>query len=338
MARGFLKRGEALLRGETIETWKEEIVKVKCEKKKKQGRQRISTEFRQSGRHYFAVGGTGGKAATRRRKGSDVDVSRASTNCLEVEASESQSKVELAASESQSKVELAPAAKVIDSSLPVANTTDQTNEYLDGRLKSYHNQSGYGFVISDAVPQDIFLSRAELPEDRRVEPGRPCSFVLARDSKGRPQAQQVVWHEPIEANGRVSAGPYPSKSDERRFQGRIKSMGEEYGFIESDEVYGLYRRDVYVSRQWLTALGWKCSESGTHQRVSFAVELNAKGQPQAQRIVLEIGEGAARAEHEKQGDMPKEKPNRQSVASRMPSVQQLEEARSPSEAPRRLRF
>eukprot|EP00439_Symbiodinium_sp_Y106_P002684 s4566_g1.t1 len=67
-----------------------------------------------------------------------------------------------------------------------------------------------------------------------------------------------------------------------QYQGRLRSFVEQkgFGFIDCQETYSLYGRDVFVHRMQI-------QESGVivGQHVYFDVELNNKGHPQARNIV-----------------------------------------------------
>jgi len=143
-----------------------------------------------------------------------------------------------------------------------------------GTLKSFSESSGYGFISSAQVQQDIFLPSTQVPQTGgRIRPefGRRLRCTLWHDAKGRPQARNVVWLAPEEpAEPQVCGGS---------FTGRLKSMGEAFGFIECDAFQG-HRNDVFIRRAQLPegcALG---------TMISFEVSTDGQGRPQAKNIKL----------------------------------------------------
>lgn len=73
----------------------------------------------------------------------------------------------------------------------------------------------------------------------------------------------------------------------RRFQGRIKSFNSEkgYGFIESAEAYQTHGRDVFLHKAHIGSFA-----VGTF--ISFVVETNKEGMPQARDLAASDGSGA----------------------------------------------
>jgi len=146
-------------------------------------------------------------------------------------------------------------------------------ERVTGVLKSFSCETNYGFVRCHGIVQDVFLRGCDIPSDRQSEPGRQLSCVIVKDSRGRPQARQVRWEEPAQSTSMVGCVGIV-ESESHRFQGRIKSMGSDYGFIDCPEASRMYGRDVYFYMVQLPP------GSLVGQLVSFDLLL----QPQAKRI------------------------------------------------------
>lgn len=148
-------------------------------------------------------------------------------------------------------------------------------EEVVGTLKSFNKGTSYGFISSPQVPGDIFLQGSQLPDDTPLEPGRPLRFTLSRDAKGRPQARAVTWLAP-------PPGPLPMPATEKvvhvRYTGHLKSMGDNYGFIECAETFRAYGVDVYLKRCQLKH-DWQ-----TQQVISFEVAMDGQGRPQAKNV------------------------------------------------------
>lgn len=134
------------------------------------------------------------------------------------------------------------------------------NKRCEGALKNFNADKGYGFIASTCVEGDIFIHRSELP-DGEPQVGRALEFDLMYQEQ-KPQARNVVW------------------AAEKRFIGYVKSLGDEYGFITCDESHRMYGRDVYVTRSQLPTLDQK-------KKLSFAILVNSKGQPQAADVLCE---------------------------------------------------
>jgi len=80
----------------------------------------------------------------------------------------------------------------------------------------------------------------------------------------------------------------PASPGEGRYQGRIKSFNTEkgFGFIESAEAHAQFGRDVFVHRSIIGSL-----TVGT--QVSFTVETNKQGMPQAKELTATQGQAPA---------------------------------------------
>lgn len=72
---------------------------------------------------------------------------------------------------------------------------------------------------------------------------------------------------------------------EKRYTGRIKSYNAEkgFGFIQSDEAYQFYKRDVFLHKAHLGSFA-------VNSTVSFKVEVNKEGMPQARDLAASEGE------------------------------------------------
>lgn len=156
-------------------------------------------------------------------------------------------------------------------------------------MKTFNEQTGYGFIKCDAISQagsDVFLLRTELPPDGEVHSGQEVEFLLARSSRGQPQARDTLWlpftpdaPEPAQAS---QPAPQPVHRSSQRYSGYVKSFGDEFGFIHCDEIHRMYSRDVFFPKTQVPA--GKHVEVGV--MVEFEVALNGRGQPQARNPVF----------------------------------------------------
>lgn len=64
---------------------------------------------------------------------------------------------------------------------------------LSGRLKIYHAERGYGFVVSPDTPGDVFFHRSDCRIDpASLAPSAPVTFDLAEMANGQSKAVNVV--------------------------------------------------------------------------------------------------------------------------------------------------
>mmetsp|Transcript_24394 Transcript_24394/g.44772 ORF Transcript_24394/g.44772 Transcript_24394/m.44772 type:complete len:321 (-) Transcript_24394:142-1104(-) len=138
-----------------------------------------------------------------------------------------------------------------------------------GVMKSFNTEKGWGFIKSQEIPQDVFIVKAELPKQVSIEVGRMLEFDLVIAGE-RPQAKNAVW--------------VTSDETQQRYVGALKSLGDDYGFIDCPETLSEYGRDVYVSR----ALVPESSRVG--DALTFTVFVNVKGQPQARQVARPVGQ------------------------------------------------
>jgi len=156
-----------------------------------------------------------------------------------------------------------------------------------GTVKSFSPDTGYGFITSEGIAQDVFLRACDLQGARPLERGQSVKFSLAYDGQGRPQAQSIVLQ---------TAAAGPEHASTRRVFGRLKSVGPEYGFIDSPEAKRIHGRDVYFSRAHLPGGPWEVGKP-----VSFILTLNRRDQPQARDMAWEAVEPEPESDTEGSG-------------------------------------
>jgi len=179
------------------------------------------------------------------------------------------------ASMSEPAAEPAAQADVVATAQEPKADDDMFRPLEDGVLKSFNAERGFGFITGACLDSDIFVLRSELPcGDDCFEPGRPLRFMLTYNRRGQPQAKSVTWRTA------------------ERFKGCLKSLGEEYGFIDCPAARELFNRDVYIARIQLP----KEVIDEPSEMISFRIALNSGGHPQAKDVVLELAEDVA-ADH-----------------------------------------
>mmetsp|Transcript_24038 Transcript_24038/g.66854 ORF Transcript_24038/g.66854 Transcript_24038/m.66854 type:complete len:501 (-) Transcript_24038:108-1610(-) len=191
--------------------------------------------------------------------------------------------------------------------------------YYFGRLKSFSNTNGYGFIECSEAFQDwgsdVFVHKNLVPCPWHI--GRMVEFAVTVSSRGQPQAIDVYWLPVVQeprapmslAFAPIAAHPVAGKplapaaatqlkapsdagitlvdlqgalpASELRHLGSIKSYSaaQGYGFIQCEAVRQKYSRDVYFDKMQLGANGWRIG-----QTVEFIIHHNAKGHPQARNI------------------------------------------------------
>lgn len=162
-----------------------------------------------------------------------------------------------------------------------------TREVVKGRLaaRAAGADSGKAFPAVAATGPDVFGAA--------VHGGTSSQGMAAGDEApqafpGFPVVQPTI---PLELARGVPAttshGPPPT-TWRPTYNGRIRSFTETkgFGFIECQETLQLFDRDVFVHRAQMAEAGVKVG-----QYVTFEVEPNVKGQPQARNVrVLEYGD------------------------------------------------
>lgn len=147
----------------------------------------------------------------------------------------------------------------------------QSPPVVSGTLKSFNQDTGYGFFYCESLSQDIFLCRKSLPPGCRPQCGRVAKFEVIYDEQHRPQARNVMWQAADEVTPLTM-----------RYHGHLKSLGKDYAFVECKEAYEMYGRDVFIAKGQLPDDTCKVS-----QAITFELILSSKGQPQGRNIKLE---------------------------------------------------
>lgn len=143
-----------------------------------------------------------------------------------------------------------------------------------GKIKSFAALSGFGFIdcpeLQSRFQSDVFLHKTQLEEAglQTKDQGMMVSFSI--DVRhGKPQARA------LKPTVEKAAPPQDT------FIGRIKSFAnlKGYGFIACDQTYFIFKTDVFLHRNQATAETLRIGDM-----VSFTVEVNAQGRPQARNV------------------------------------------------------
>jgi len=150
----------------------------------------------------------------------------------------------------------------------------EPEKFYVGRIKSYAPQQGYGFIECEETwvlyNADVFLHKNQVEGGnlKKANLGDTVQFCVERNKAGRPQARNVE---------RYVEGAPPTKS----FVGKVKSYSDElgYGFIQCEDTQNIFSGDIFLHKRQFdsAALERGCM-------VTFTVEINPKGRPQARNV------------------------------------------------------
>jgi len=137
-----------------------------------------------------------------------------------------------------------------------------------GRVKVVH-EKGHAFVechaVSKKYDRDVYFDAEEL-EFGQLCVGKEVYFVLRHNQKNQPVGQIVPPHG--------------------AFVGTLKeyNVDKGFGFVECSDSHRLFDTDVFIHKNEVDLMN-----AAIGDEVTFAVQLNAKGQPQAISFKVHIG-------------------------------------------------
>eukprot|EP00929_Paragymnodinium_shiwhaense_P001896 TRINITY_DN102101_c0_g1_i1.p1 TRINITY_DN102101_c0_g1~~TRINITY_DN102101_c0_g1_i1.p1 ORF type:complete len:531 (+),score=156.01 TRINITY_DN102101_c0_g1_i1:102-1694(+) len=175
-----------------------------------------------------------------------------------------------------------------------------------GNLTRYDDMKGFGFIecpeSREKYGRDIFLLKSRKGD---AQVGDIVSFEVEPGDKGLPQAKNVIVLKELSQHkkqvltyqkmytgalvtpaGSSNEASMAASGTARSFVGKVAKYNEDkgWGFLECAETRQLYNRNVFVHKDhWPDGL----TEGAV---VSFQVELNDKGWPQARNIILGGGD------------------------------------------------
>lgn len=79
---------------------------------------------------------------------------------------------------------------------------------VKGKIKSWNDEKGFGFIDSSSGGKDVFLHISAFGNrDRRPEAGQTVTYALATDERGRPRAVKATLPgERLKASGKKRVG------------------------------------------------------------------------------------------------------------------------------------
>jgi len=146
-------------------------------------------------------------------------------------------------------------------------------EHVCGRIKSFDERNGWGFVEGDAIREvygkDIFVSKISL-QGQTVSPGDQVKLSLEMGMKG-PMAVNVQ----VLPQGSFSAEGTPGTV----YMGTIKSFNSEkgWGFVTSVETEQIFGKDIFLHKREVCV----DMEPVAGMEVQFFVQLSVGGRPEA---------------------------------------------------------
>jgi len=167
----------------------------------------------------------------------------------------------------------APSLPWMPSSRPIPSKGPAPLEHVCGRIKSFDERNGWGFVEGNAIHQlygkDIFVSKASL-QGQTVSPGDQVKLSLEMGIKG-PMAVNVQ----VLPQGSFSAEGIPGTL----YMGTIKSFNSEkgWGFVTSDETEQIFGKDLFLHKREVSP----DMEPAAGMEVQFFVQLSVGGRPEA---------------------------------------------------------
>jgi len=152
-----------------------------------------------------------------------------------------------------------------------------SSHILYGTVMSFNEEKGWGFIHCEATKKlfnkDVFVMKNIL-KGIAIKIGDLVFFKMEMGMRG-PQATEISVLLP----GSIGADGQPG----RRFKGVIKMFDAEkgWGFIEGQEVKDTFGKDLFIHKR---ELGEMQDLPQVGAEVSFTVELDNRGQPQAKNV------------------------------------------------------
>merc|ERR1712224_617029 len=111
-------------------------------------------------------------------------------------------------------------------------------QILFGTIRKYDPGKGFGFIASDALQDEIFFLRSEMPPEIKEEGkdkviGNQVEFQIGHREDGKLRAQRLILMRGGPRGGPPHGGHYFGGPD--RFVGKILKFDDNkgYGFIQS---------------------------------------------------------------------------------------------------------
>jgi len=166
----------------------------------------------------------------------------------------------------------APGLPWVQITRPMPTKLPGSVEHVCGRIKSFDERTGWGFVEGDAIHQlygkDIFVSKTAL-QGQSVSPGDQVKLSVEMGMKG-PMAVNVQ----VLPQGSFSAEGVPGTV----YMGTIKSFNSEkgWGFVTSEETEQIFGKDLFLHKREVGEM-----EPVAGMEVQFFVQLSVGGRPEA---------------------------------------------------------
>eukprot|EP00930_Biecheleria_cincta_P059898 TRINITY_DN45611_c0_g1_i1.p1 TRINITY_DN45611_c0_g1~~TRINITY_DN45611_c0_g1_i1.p1 ORF type:complete len:550 (-),score=55.81 TRINITY_DN45611_c0_g1_i1:23-1672(-) len=176
------------------------------------------------------------------------------------------------------------------------------NNY-NGKIVSFNHDKGWGYIncpeLFATYQKDVFLHRDYIPEGSQFGVNDTVSFSIELNEKGMPQARDI---RPGAARGFQAGGAIPAQARQahkrprlgaaqNHYVGKIVSFNSSkgWGYINCPELFAIYQKDVFLHKDYVA----EGDAFDAQDMVSFSVELNEKGMPQA-RDIRAVGQRPAK--------------------------------------------
>lgn len=154
-------------------------------------------------------------------------------------------------------------------------------DWYVGTIKSYFPEQGFGFIecpeLFELHQADVFLHKNQVDQHlgKRAFPGDKVKFLVGMNKAKKPQARNVARFVGESAD----TGSWVDGN--KTYVGRVDKYwpAKGYGFIACEETRGIFQSDVFLHKNQ--------AEEANLQRmhlVTFSVEINSKGRPQARNV------------------------------------------------------
>lgn len=183
-------------------------------------------------------------------------------------------------------------------------TAQPMHSRYSGKIVSFNPVKGWGYINSPALfnqfGKDVFLHADYISEGTVFNVNDTVSFSIELNEKGMPQARDIRTGAARDfQEGR--AMPAQARQGQKRplggraannHVGRIVSFNPSkgWGYINCPELFAIYQKDVFLHNDYIA----EGSNFGINDTVSFSVELNEKGMPQARDIRPSAARGSQR--------------------------------------------
>merc|ERR1719163_2092357 len=154
-----------------------------------------------------------------------------------------------------------------------------------GKVKMWNDLKGFGFILMDGVPDDVFVHRSDLEGCEALNKDDDVSFIMTTEANGKAKAKKVTG-----GTGKKGGGKGGPPQPPGAFSGTVKYWNNDkgFGFINQDNPPGEEAKDTFVHLSGLIG------SAGLNQgdKVTYDKEMDEKsGQMKAVKVQGGTGMG-----------------------------------------------